>query len=163
MTLLPLCFGQFGWQYVLEALFDGFIELEEAHDTMWNKPTSWAKFKSHYGYMNCPSKLPVYFAGSLTRYANGEQIWLKREDLNHTRSHKINNTIGQILLAKHLRRTRIITEMGAGQHGVATATVCACFRMKCIIYMGAEDAQRQALNVFHMKMWVLRYTTWNLN
>lgn len=149
-TLLPPRFGQFGGQYVPEALFDCLIELEEAHNKTLNDPTFWAEFESHYGYMNRPSKL--YFAESLTKYANGAQIWLKREDLNHTGSHKINNAVGQILLAKRLGKTRIIAETGAGQHGVATATVCARFEMECVIYMGAEDVRRQALNVFRMKM-----------
>ncbi|KAI6141833.1 tryptophan synthase beta subunit-like PLP-dependent enzyme [Pisolithus tinctorius] len=150
MTLLPPRFGQFGGQYVPEALFDCLIELEEAHNATRNDPTFWAEFESHYGYMNRPSKL--YFAESLTKYANGAQIWLKREDLNHTGSHKINNAVGQILLAKRLGKTRIIAETGAGQHGVATATVCARFGMECVIYMGAEDVRRQALNVFRMRM-----------
>ncbi|KAF9220092.1 tryptophan synthase [Gyrodon lividus] len=149
-TILPPRFGQFGGQYVPEALFDCLIELEEAHNAALNDPAFWAEFESHYGYMNRPSKL--YFAESLTKHAGGAQIWLKREDLNHTGSHKINNAVGQILLAKRLGKTRIIAETGAGQHGVATATVCARFGMECVIYMGAEDARRQALNVFRMKM-----------
>ncbi|KAH7883140.1 tryptophan synthase beta subunit-like PLP-dependent enzyme [Phlebopus sp. FC_14] len=149
-TLLPLRFGQFGGQYVPEALFDCLIELEEAHNAALKDPTFWAEFESHYGYMNRPSKL--YFAESLTKHAGGAQIWLKREDLNHTGSHKINNAVGQILLAKRLGKTRIIAETGAGQHGVATATVCARFGLQCVIYMGAEDVRRQALNVFRMKM-----------
>ncbi|KAI6161858.1 tryptophan synthase beta subunit-like PLP-dependent enzyme [Pisolithus thermaeus] len=143
MTLLPPRFGQFGGQYVPEALFDCLIELEEAHNATRTDPTFWAEFEGHYGYMNRPSKL--YFAESLTKYANGAQIWLKREDLYVSADHAI-------LLAKRLGKTRIIAETGAGQHGVATATVCARFGMECVIYMGAEDARRQALNVFRMKM-----------
>ncbi|KAI6130828.1 tryptophan synthase beta subunit-like PLP-dependent enzyme [Pisolithus croceorrhizus] len=143
MTLLPPRFGQFGGQYVPEALFDCLIELEEAHDATRTDPTFWAEFEGHYGYMNRPSKL--YFAESLTKYADGAQIWLKREDLYVSADHAI-------LLAKRLGKTRIIAETGAGQHGVATATVCARFGMECVIYMGAEDARRQALNVFRMKM-----------
>ncbi|KIK10786.1 hypothetical protein PISMIDRAFT_20104 [Pisolithus microcarpus 441] len=100
--------------------------------------------------MNHPCKL--HYAESLARYANCAQLWLKREDLNNTGSHKINNAVGQILLAKCLSRTRIIAETGAGQHGVATVIACACFGMEIVIYMGAEDARRQALKVFHMKM-----------
>jgi len=100
--------------------------------------------------MNRPSQF--YFAEKLTEYAGGAKIWLKREDLNHTGSHKINNAIGQILLAKRLGKKRIIAETGAGQHGVATATVCARFGLECIIYMGAEDVRRQALNVFRIQM-----------
>ncbi|KAH0831418.1 bifunctional tryptophan synthase TRP1 [Lanmaoa asiatica] len=149
-TILPPRFGQFGGQYVPEALFDCLIELEEAYNATLIDPSFWAEFESHYGYMNRPSKL--YFAESLTQYAGGAQIWLKREDLNHTGSHKINNAIGQVLLAKRLGKTRIIAETGAGQHGVATATVCARFGIQCVIYMGAEDVRRQALNVFRIKM-----------
>ncbi|KAG2158498.1 tryptophan synthase beta subunit-like PLP-dependent enzyme [Suillus bovinus] len=150
VALLPPRFGQFGGQYVPEALFDCLVELEEAHNSAVNDPKFWEEFQSYYGYMNRPSKF--YFAESLTKHAGGAQIWLKREDLNHTGSHKINNAIGQILLARRIGKTRIIAETGAGQHGVATATVCARFNMECVIYMGAEDARRQALNVFRMNM-----------
>ncbi|KAH7926646.1 tryptophan synthase [Leucogyrophana mollusca] len=150
LAVLPARFGQFGGQYVPEALFDCLVELEEAHNSAINDPEFWKEFESYYGYMNRPSKL--YFAESLTKHAGGAQIWLKREDLNHTGSHKINNAIGQILLARRLGKTRIIAETGAGQHGVATATVCARFGMECIVYMGAEDVRRQALNVFRMNM-----------
>jgi len=135
---------------VPEALFDCLVELEEAHKSAMVDPAFWKEFQSFYGYMNRPSKL--YFAESLTKYAQGAQIWLKREDLNHTGSHKINNAIGQILLARRIGKTRIIAETGAGQHGVATATVCARFGMECIIYMGAEDVRRQGLNVFRIQM-----------
>ncbi|KAG2077919.1 tryptophan synthase [Suillus decipiens] len=150
IALLPPRFGQFGGQYVPEALFDCLVELEEAHNSAVNDPKFWEEFQGYYGYMNRPSKL--YFAESLTKHAGGAQIWLKREDLNHTGSHKINNAIGQILLARRLGKTRIIAETGAGQHGVATATVCARFGLECIVYMGAEDVRRQALNVFRMNM-----------
>ncbi|KAG2365701.1 tryptophan synthase beta subunit-like PLP-dependent enzyme [Suillus spraguei] len=150
IALLPPRFGQFGGQYVPEALFDCLVELEEAHNSAVNDPKFWEEFQGYYGYMNRPSKL--YFAESLTKHAGGAQIWLKREDLNHTGSHKINNAIGQILLARRLGKTRIIAETGAGQHGVATATVCARFGMECVVYMGAEDVRRQALNVFRMNM-----------
>ncbi|KAG2116602.1 tryptophan synthase beta subunit-like PLP-dependent enzyme [Suillus discolor] len=150
VALLPPRFGQFGGQYVPEALFDCLVELEEAHNSAINDPKFWEEFQSYYGYMNRPSKF--YFAESLTKHAGGAQIWLKREDLNHTGSHKINNAIGQILLARRIGKTRIIAETGAGQHGVATATVCARFNMECVIYMGAEDVRRQALNVFRMNM-----------
>ncbi|KAG9318581.1 tryptophan synthase beta subunit-like PLP-dependent enzyme [Chiua virens] len=149
-TSLPARFGQFGGQYVPEALFDCLLELEEAHKSAMSDPEFWKEFEGYYGYMNRPSKL--YFAESLTKHAGGAQIWLKREDLNHTGSHKINNAIGQILLAKRLGKKRIIAETGAGQHGVATATVCARFGLECVVYMGAEDVRRQALNVFRMKM-----------
>lgn len=150
VALLPPRFGQFGGQYVPEALFDCLVELEEAHNSAITDPKFWEEFESYYGYMNRPSKL--YFAESLTKHAGGAQIWLKREDLNHTGSHKINNAIGQILLARRLGKTRIIAETGAGQHGVATATVCARFGLECVVYMGAEDVRRQALNVFRMNM-----------
>ncbi|KAF8211982.1 tryptophan synthetase [Mycena galopus ATCC 62051] len=147
---LPARFGQFGGQYVPEALVDCLIELEEAHKSAVADPEFWKEFQSHYGYMNRPSQL--YLAENLTKDAGGAKIWLKREDLNHTGSHKINNAIGQILLARRIGKTRIIAETGAGQHGVATATVCAKFGMECVVYMGAEDVRRQALNVFRIEM-----------
>ncbi|KAJ7286086.1 bifunctional tryptophan synthase TRP1 [Mycena rebaudengoi] len=150
---LPARFGQFGGQYVPEALVDCLIELEEAHKSAIADPEFWKEFRSHFGYMNRPSQ--IYLAENLTKDAGGAKIWLKREDLqvlNHTGSHKINNAIGQILLARRIGKTRIIAETGAGQHGVATATVCAKFGMECIIYMGAEDVRRQALNVFRIEM-----------
>ncbi|TFK54702.1 bifunctional tryptophan synthase TRP1 [Heliocybe sulcata] len=148
--VLPARFGQFGGQYVPEALFDCLQELEEAHKSAMSDPEFIKEFRSFYGYMNRPSNL--YHAEKLTAHAGGAKIWLKREDLNHTGSHKINNAIGQILLARRIGKTRIIAETGAGQHGVATATVCARFGMECIVYMGAEDVRRQALNVFRIQM-----------
>lgn len=147
---LPARFGDFGGQYVPESLVDCLNELEIAHNQAREDPAFWKEFESHYGYMNRPSNL--YLAERLTEKAGGAKIWLKREDLNHTGSHKINNAIGQILLAKRIGKTRIIAETGAGQHGVATATVCAKFGMECVIYMGAEDVRRQALNVFRIRM-----------
>ncbi|PFH54150.1 hypothetical protein AMATHDRAFT_440 [Amanita thiersii Skay4041] len=149
-TVLPPRFGQFGGQYVPEALVDCLAELEEAHKSAMNDPQFIKEFRSYFGYINRPSQL--YFAKNLTKLAGGANIWLKREDLNHTGSHKINNAIGQILLAKRIGKTRIIAETGAGQHGVATATVCAKFGMECVVYMGAEDVRRQALNVFRIEM-----------
>ncbi|KAI0685664.1 bifunctional tryptophan synthase TRP1 [Cytidiella melzeri] len=149
-SVLPARFGQFGGQYVPESLFDCLIELEEAHKSAMSDPEFWKEFRSFYGYMNRPSNL--YKAERLSEHANGAIIWLKREDLNHTGSHKINNAIGQLLLARRIGKTRIIAETGAGQHGVATATVCARFGMECVVYMGSEDVRRQALNVFRMKM-----------
>ncbi|KAF9014046.1 bifunctional tryptophan synthase TRP1 [Cyathus striatus] len=149
-TVLPARFGEFGGQYVPEALVDCLAELEEAHKAAMADPEFWKEFQSYYEYTNRPSRL--YFAENLTKDAGGAKIWLKREDLNHTGSHKINNAIGQILLARRIGKTRIIAETGAGQHGVATATVCAKFGMECIIYMGAEDVRRQALNVFRIEM-----------
>ncbi|EIN07200.1 bifunctional tryptophan synthase TRP1 [Punctularia strigosozonata HHB-11173 SS5] len=149
-AVLPSRFGQFGGQYVPESLVDCLIELEAAHKAAMADPEFWKEFRGLYGYMNRPSNL--YFAEKLTAQAGGAKIWLKREDLNHTGSHKINNAIGQILLAKRIGKKRIIAETGAGQHGVATATVCARFGLECIIYMGAEDVRRQALNVFRIEM-----------
>ncbi|KAF7778545.1 hypothetical protein Agabi119p4_2890 [Agaricus bisporus var. burnettii] len=148
--VLPPRFGQFGGQYVPEALVDCLAELEEAHKTAMKDPEFWKEFRSHFGYINRPSNL--YLAENLTKEAGGANIWLKREDLNHTGSHKINNAIGQILLARRLGKKRIIAETGAGQHGVATATVCAKFGLECIVYMGSEDVRRQALNVFRIEM-----------
>ncbi|KAK7693804.1 bifunctional tryptophan synthase trp1 [Cerrena zonata] len=149
-TDLPARFGGFGGQYVPESLFDCLVELEEAHKSAMADPEFWNEFRGLYGYMNRPSNL--YKAEKLTEHAGGATIWLKREDLNHTGSHKINNAIGQILLARRIGKKRIIAETGAGQHGVATATVCARFGLECIIYMGAEDVRRQALNVFRIQM-----------
>jgi len=148
--LLPARFGQFGGQYVPESLVDCLAELEAAHDSAMKDPKFLEEFRSHYQYMNRPSSL--FLAERLTEHAGGAKIWLKREDLNHTGSHKINNAIGQILLARRIGKTRIIAETGAGQHGVATATVCAKFGMECVVYMGAEDVRRQGLNVFRIRM-----------
>ncbi|KAH6918394.1 tryptophan synthetase [Coprinopsis sp. MPI-PUGE-AT-0042] len=149
-NVLPARFGQFGGQYVPESLVDALAELEEAHKSAMADPAFWDEWKALYSYSNRPSNL--YLAENLTKEAGGATIWLKREDLNHTGSHKINNALGQILLAKRLGKTRIIAETGAGQHGVATATVCAKFGLECIVYMGAEDVRRQALNVFRIEM-----------
>ena len=166
-TVLPPRFGQFGGQYVPEALFDCLIELEQAHKSAMADLAFWTEWEGLFKYMNRPSNL--YFAEKLTEHAGGAKIWMKREDLfvhhpycqslgltccfsNHTGSHKINNAIGQILLARRIGKTRIIAETGAGQHGVATATVCARFGLECVVYMGAEDVRRQALNVFRIEM-----------
>ena len=147
---LPSRFGIFGGAYVPESLVDCLNELEAAYVEASKDPAFWKEFEDMYGYMNRPSEL--YLAERLTEKMGGAKIWLKREDLNHTGSHKINNAVGQILLAKRLGKRRIIAETGAGQHGVATATVCARFGMECVIYMGAEDVRRQELNVFRIKM-----------
>lgn len=149
-VVLPARFGSYGGQYVPEALVDCLAELEDAHKAAITDPEFWKEFRSHFNYMNRPSQF--YLAENLTKDAGGANIWLKREDLNHTGSHKINNAIGQILLARRIGKTRIIAETGAGQHGVATATVCAKFGLECVIYMGAEDVRRQALNVFRIEM-----------
>ena len=128
-------FGEFGGQYVPESLMDCLSELEAGFNEMKADPKFWEEYRSYYEWMGRPGHL--HLAERLTEHAGGANIWLKREDLNHTGSHKINNALGQILLARRLGKTEIIAETGAGQHGVATATVCAKFGMKCTIYMGA--------------------------
>ncbi|GKZ86900.1 tryptophan synthetase [Aspergillus niger] len=149
-ALIPSRFGEFGGQYVPESLMDCLAELERGFDEARNDPKFWEEYRSYYPYMGRPSSL--HLADRLTEHVGGANIWLKREDLNHTGSHKINNALGQILLARRLGKKRIIAETGAGQHGVATATVCAKFGMECVVYMGAEDVRRQALNVFRMRL-----------
>ena len=128
-------FGEFGGQYVPESLMDCLSELEEGFNKIKNDEAFWAEYRTYYPWMGRPGQLHI--AERLTEFAGGATIWLKREDLNHTGSHKINNALGQVLLARRLGKTEIIAETGAGQHGVATATVCAKFNMKCTIYMGA--------------------------
>lgn len=147
---LPSKFGPFGGAYVAESLVNCLSELEAAYIKASNDPEFWKEYEAMFEYIGRPSSL--YFADRLTEKMGGAKIWLKREDLNHTGSHKLNNAIGQILLAKRLGKTRIIAETGAGQHGVASATVCAKFGMECVVYMGAEDVRRQEMNVFRMKM-----------
>jgi tryptophan synthase len=147
---IPAQFGQFGGQFVPESLMDCLAQLEEGFNSAVKDPEFWAEFRSYYPYMGRPSSL--HLAPRLTERAGGANIYLKREDLNHTGSHKINNALGQILIARRIGKTKIIAETGAGQHGVATATVCAKFGMECVVYMGAEDVRRQALNVFRMKL-----------
>jgi tryptophan synthase beta chain len=149
-------FGKFGGKYVPETLMPALAELETAFHEYTEEP----KFQEELGnlmrdYVGRPS--PLYFAERLTSYyaksdGSGLQIYLKREDLNHTGAHKINNALGQVLLAKRMGKKRIIAETGAGQHGVATATVCARFGLQCVIYMGVQDMERQALNVFRMRL-----------
>ncbi|WFD20654.1 tryptophan synthase [Malassezia caprae] len=143
-------FGAFGGQYIPEALVQCHKELEQAYNQVRNDPSFWKEFQAQFNYIGRPSEL--YLAERLTEMAGGAQIWLKREDLNHTGSHKINNAIGQALIAKRLGKKRIIAETGAGQHGVATATACAKFGLECVVYMGAEDVRRQALNAFRIRM-----------
>ncbi|TNY20779.1 tryptophan synthase beta chain [Rhodotorula diobovata] len=143
-------FGDFGGAYVPEALYDALEELTTAYADARADPEFWKEWEAEFGYINRPSQL--YEAKRLTEHCGGARIWFKREDLNHTGSHKINNAIGQILLARRIGKTRIIAETGAGQHGVATATVCAKFGLECIVYMGEEDVRRQSLNVFRMRM-----------
>lgn len=144
-------FGQFGGQFIAETLMQAVLELQAAYDTAKHEPDFWARFRAELcDYVGRPS--PLYFAKRLTEKAGGAEIWLKREDLNHTGAHKINNTIGQALLAERLGKPRVIAETGAGQHGVATATVAARLGLECVVYMGAEDVKRQAPNVYRMKL-----------
>lgn len=144
-------FGKFGGCYMPESLMPALQELEQAFNTVRHKPEFWAEYQQILmDFVGHPS--PLFYAKNLTAYAGGARIYLKREDLNHTGAHKINNCVGQILLAKFMGKTRIIAETGAGQHGVATATVCALFKMKCTIFMGETDIQRQQMNVERMKL-----------
>jgi len=144
-------FGPYGGRYVPETLMHPLQELEAEYFRAQHDP-EFQRELTYYLKEFCGRPTPLYFAERLTKELGGAKIYLKREDLNHTGSHKINNAIGQILVAKRMGKTRIIAETGAGQHGVATATVAAMFGMKCIIYMGAVDCQRQELNVYRMKM-----------
>jgi len=144
-------FGPYGGRYVPETLVHPLQQLEEEYARAQKDP-EFERELSYYLREFCGRPTPLYFAERLTRELGGAKIYLKREDLLHTGAHKINNCIGQILLAKRMGKTRIIAETGAGQHGVATATVAAMFGLKCVIYMGAHDCERQALNVYRMKM-----------
>jgi len=144
-------FGPYGGQFVAETLMTALADLTAAYQHYKNDPDFIAEFEHdlHY-FVGRPS--PLYFAKRLTQQFAGAKIYLKREDLNHTGAHKINNTVGQALLAKRLGKTRIIAETGAGQHGVATATIAARLGLKCVVYMGAKDVQRQSMNVYRMKL-----------
>ena len=144
-------YGKFGGQYVPQNLKERLDEIQKEFEKVRNNE----EFKKEYLYylqqfVGRPT--PLYYAKNLTEYVGGAKIFLKREDLNHTGAHKINNAIGQILLAKKMGKTHIIAETGAGQHGVATATVCSLFKMKCTIFMGIEDIKRQRVNVEKMKL-----------
>ncbi len=164
---LPAKFGQFGGRYAPETLIAALEELESTWAKLKTDVDFQKEVKSYYNFIGRPT--PLYFAERMTKECGGANIWFKREDLAHTGAHKINNaskltshllflhvthaqTVGQALLAKRLNKTRIIAETGAGQHGVATATVCAKLGLECVIYMGAEDIERQSLNVFKMKL-----------
>ena len=153
-TVLPDArgyFGKFGGQFVAETLMRAILELQTAYEQARHDAAFWARFREELrDYVGRPS--PLYFARRLTEKAGGAEIWLKREDLNHTGAHKVNNTIGQALLAERLGKPRVIAETGAGQHGVATATVAARLGLECVVYMGADDVERQAPNVFRMKL-----------
>ncbi len=144
-------FGIYGGRYVAETLMPLILEVEAAYEAAKNDPAFWAEFDglmTHY--VGRPS--PLYFAERLTAHLGGAKIYFKREELNHTGSHKVNNCIGQILLARRMGKPRIIAETGAGQHGVATATVAARFDLPCVVYMGAKDIARQQPNVFRMRL-----------
>ena len=144
-------FGDFGGQYVPEIVMNAVNELNEAYETYKNDPDFLEELHEYYkNYANRPSML--YEAKRMTKDLGGAKVFLKREDLNHTGAHKINNVLGQILLAKRMGKKRIIAETGAGQHGVATATVAALFDMECVVYMGAEDVERQSLNAYRMEL-----------
>lgn len=144
-------FGDFGGQYVPEIVMNAVNELNEAYEKYKNDPDFLEELHEYYkNYANRPSML--YEAKRMTRDLGGAKVFLKREDLNHTGAHKINNVLGQILLAKRMGKKRIIAETGAGQHGVATATVAALFDMECVVYMGAEDVERQSLNAYRMEL-----------
>ena len=144
-------FGVFGGRYAAETLMPALIELEEAYHQAQRDKFFQQEFKD-YLRQYAGRETPLYYAGRLTEKLGGAKIYLKREDLNHTGSHKINNTLGQALLARRMGKKRVIAETGAGQHGVATATVAALFGMECHIFMGEEDIRRQAPNVFRMKI-----------
>ena len=144
-------FGPYGGRFVPETLVHPLQELEDEYLRAQKDPAFKREFE-YYLREFCGRPTPLYFAERLTKELGGAKIYFKREDLNHTGAHKINNAIGQILLAKRMGKTRVIAETGAGQHGVATATVAAMFGLKCVIYMGAVDCKRQELNVYRMKM-----------
>nr|WP_196240238.1 tryptophan synthase subunit beta [Alsobacter soli] len=144
-------FGMFGGRFVAETLMPLILSLEEAYEAAKVDPSflkDMADYLAHY--VGRPS--PLYFAERLTEHCGGAKIYFKRDELNHTGAHKVNNVLGQILLARRMGKTRIIAETGAGQHGVATATLCARFGLQCVVYMGAVDVERQKPNVFRMKM-----------
>ena len=144
-------FGQYGGRYVAETLMPLILDLEKKY--LFYKKNK--KFNDEFSklskdYIGRPS--PLYYAKNLTEYLGGAKIYFKRDELNHTGAHKINNCLGQVLLALRMNKKRIIAETGAGQHGVATATVCALFGLECIVYMGKKDIERQKPNVFKMKL-----------
>src|ERR1700754_620586 len=144
-------FGLFGGRYVAETLMPLILDLEKAYTEAKADP----QFQGELNYLLAqyagrPS--PLYYAERLTRHLGGAKVYFKRDELNHTGSHKINNVLGQVLLAKRMGKTRVIAETGAGQHGVATATACALFGLECVVYMGAVDVERQKPNVFRMHL-----------
>src|SRR4029077_1129931 len=143
--------GEFGGRYVPETIIPALDELTAEYEKAKADP-AFQKEVAYYARQYVGRPTPLYFAEKMTRELGGPRIYLKREDLAHTGAHKINNTLGQILLAKRMRKRRIIAETGAGQHGVATATVAAMFGMECVVYMGAVDMERQSLNVYRMRL-----------
>jgi len=144
-------FGPYGGSFASETLTHALVELREAYDKYQNDPEFLREFQYELAhYVGRPS--PVYHAARMSREMGGAQIYLKREDLNHTGAHKINNVIGQAMLAKRMGKPRIIAETGAGQHGVATATICARYGLECVVHMGSEDVRRQSPNVYRMKL-----------
>ncbi len=144
-------FGIYGGRFVAETLMPLILKVEKAYEEAKGSQEFSSEFEYYAKhYIGRPS--PLYFASRLTEHLNGAKIYFKRDELNHTGAHKINNTLGQILLARRMNKTRIIAETGAGQHGVATATVCALFNLPCVVYMGETDIERQAPNVFRMKL-----------
>ena len=144
-------FGQFGGTFVAETLIEALDELRDMYTKYKDDPEFLAEFHHDLKhFVGRPS--PIYFAERLTKKIGGAKIYLKREDLNHTGAHKVNNTVGQALLAKKMGKPRVIAETGAGQHGVATATIAARLGLECVVYMGSEDVKRQSPNVYRMKL-----------
>ncbi|MCH2038350.1 MAG: tryptophan synthase subunit beta, partial [Rickettsiales bacterium] len=144
-------FGDFGGKYVAETLMPLINQVADVYEEAKNDPDYWNQIDAiSNDYIGRPS--PLYYAKRMTEHLDGAKLYFKRDELNHTGAHKINHCVGQILLAKRMGKTRIIAETGAGQHGVATATVCALFGLKCVIYMGAKDMERQRPNLFRMKL-----------
>ena len=144
-------FGPYGGTFVAETLIHALDELKQAYAEVQNDPAFMAEYRSELAhFVGRPS--PIYHAARISRELGGAQIYLKREDLNHTGAHKINNTIGQAMLARRMGKPRVIAETGAGQHGVATATICARYGLECVVYMGSEDVLRQSPNVYRMKL-----------
>ena len=144
-------FGDFGGRFVSETLMPLILDLEEKYEYAKTDDSFWMEMEDLWeNHVGRPS--PLYYADRLTKHLGGAKVYLKRDELNHTGAHKINNVLGQIILARRMGKSRIIAETGAGQHGVATATVCAKFGLQCIVYMGAHDVERQAPNVFRMKL-----------
>ncbi|WP_223553559.1 tryptophan synthase subunit beta [Lysinibacillus sphaericus] len=144
-------YGKFGGQYVPETLMTALLGLETAYDEAMKDPLFTDEL-TYYLQQYVGRETPLYYAENLTKELDGAKIYLKREDLNHTGAHKINNAIGQVLLAKRMGKKKIVAETGAGQHGVATATACALLNLECVVFMGAEDIERQQLNVFRMEL-----------